>query len=218
MLKVKTQVNEEDSSLYYNYKDLRSLFLELILIMAGKYKKISLKVGLAVTVFILDSLAKTAEEEELEEINVSRTMVKKYVNKAIRKNKRKVDKKLELILDQELEEITTHELAVVSEGVNNSSIILDLFNVVNECKSTSQSLFETVQALMTKLEAISKNGPEEESEEPVDTDTEDVEVVYVDADGNPIDGPNEEQESADEEPSQAEKPKKRGRPPKNQVA
>lgn len=145
-------------------------------------------------------------------------MVKKYVNNAIRKNKKKVDKKLELILDQELEEITAHELTVVSEGVNSSSSILELFNVVNECRSTSKSLFESMQDILSKLEAIPKDGPEEEPEEAVDTDNEDVEVIYVDADGNPIEASNEELENADEEFPPAEKPKKRGRPPKNQVA
>lgn len=214
MLKVKTQVNEEDSSLYYNYKDLRSLFLEIILIMAGKYKRISLKVGLAVTVFILDSLAKTAEEEELEEINVSRSMIKKYINKAIRKNKKKVDKNLELILDQELEEITAHELAVVSEGVNNSSSILDLFNAVNECRSTSQSLFETIQALMKKLEAILQAEPTETEEDTVeDEETEDDAINQEETSVNES-GPKEDEQSADEELPSDEKPKKRGRPPK----
>lgn len=209
MLKVKVQVNEEDSSLYYNYKDLRSLFLEMILIMAGKYKKVSLKVGLAVTVFILDSLAKTAEEEELEEINVSRTMAKKYVNKAIRKNKKKVDKKLELILDQELEEITAHELAVVSAGINNSSSIQDLHTAINDCRTSNQSLLEIIESIMSKIDSILDSGPTEEN---LDIEHEEADVIDEEVSEEVSDGPNEEPASADEELPAPKR--KKGRPPK----
>lgn len=189
---MKIRVKQEDGRYWIDASDYRNLNLEIILIMAGKYKNASLKLGLAVNVFIVDSIIKTAQENEEEEVHVSRKMIKKYINQAIRKNKRKVDKELELILDHELEEITAHEIDVVSEGIKNSEEVIGL-------KELLTKVITNQNTIIYKIGEIAQDESSEDEVDAVEDDEEDPGEI------------EKEEAEKDEIPAT----KKRGRPPKN---
>lgn len=110
---------DEQGELVFAPRELRTFLLEVSL-SVPKFKKLSLRCGIAVVIFLLDSLKRTAEEEESEQVILSPRRLNKYIKQAIKKNKKKIDKYQQIELDEDLDVITMYDKNIVIEGTKTT--------------------------------------------------------------------------------------------------
>lgn len=162
----------EEGELVFHPKELRTFLLEVSL-SVPRFKRLSLRCGIAVVMFLLDSLTRTALEEEKEEVIISPRRLNKYIKQAIKKNKRKIDKHQQIELDEDLEVITAYDKKLVSESVKTILEPLEkdlkekLDKISEDLKNLEKSAMDMAKSdkdEVSELEAIEEELPENEEE------------------------------------------------------
>lgn len=186
---------DEQGELVFIPRELRTFLLEVSL-SVPRFKKLSLRCGIAVVMFILDSLLRTAEEEKTEEVIISPRRLNKYVKQAIKKNKKKIDKHQQIELDEDLEVITMYDKNIVIEGVKTT---LEPLETSFKCE---------LDKILTGLEKLDKLDLIMESMDKLNlTEDEVIEEVVEEQ----VENLEEEKETVSDTASQPQK-NKRGRP------
>ena len=178
---MKCEIKEIDGRLYANLSDLRFFFLETI--HAVKNKKITLRVGLAAAMFLIDSIHRTAKEQELDEVRISSKRIKNLINKVIKTDKKKLKNTEQLLIDEELEELTEHEVHVAATGASKSlealgikTDILEALNILKNILKYTEPKEEIIENI--EIEDQLNNGNVEDLNENIEA-SEDTEILEI---------------------------------------